>query len=653
MSLLSRPIILWPLILAVMLALVLTIKTEQPLKLSYNEFLDKLYDNEITEVIIETDGLKGVLNDDTPFATTLLPDASNVVVEDLKEYNEAHSDQAVDFQMRATEKWWMNPIATMILPVVVIVILWLFLMRQLQMGGSKAMSFGKTRAKLHSDQSGEKITFDDVAGAEEPKEELQEIVEFLKEPEKFRRLGGKIPKGVMLFGAPGTGKTLLAKAVAGEAGVPFFSISGSDFVEMFVGVGAARVRDLFETGKKNAPCIIFIDEIDAVGRHRFAGWGGGHDEREQTLNQLLVELDGFTPNDNVILVAATNRPDVLDPALLRPGRFDRRIVVDLPDHKGREQILEVHTKTLTLGKDVDLELIARRTPGFSGADLANAANEAALLAARKSKDEIQLIDFEEAIERVYAGPERRSRVISDAEKKIIAYHESGHALLASLLEEVDPLHKVSIVSRGQAALGYTLQVPEEDKHLVSKKELLGRMTVIMGGRVAEEVIFGEITTGAHNDLEKVTDLAHRMVTDFGMSDAIGPVAFGHGDRPVFVGKDFARERLYSEAIAFEIDKEVKRLIQECHDRAENLLREHRPELEEIANVLLEKEVMEGSEVDQLLKKEDTETEEIAREPEAENELAVDSPQDTASDAEEVQEEPPAHPEVPPPAPAPA
>lgn len=602
MGFLSRSYILWPLILLVMLLLVFNIKTERPQDISYDEFLNKLNAGEIAEAVIEPEALRGVWQgpEKAQFVTSLLSDTTSSVKDDITRYNEAHPENQVSFRMKSTQKWWMSPLATMILTVGLFALLWIFVMRQIQSGGAKAMSFGKVRAKLHPSHGVEKTTFQDVAGCDEAKEELQEVIEFLKEPERFRRLGGKIPKGVLLLGPPGTGKTLLAKAVAGEAEVPFFSISGSDFVEMFVGVGASRVRDLFETGKRNAPCIIFVDEIDAVGRHRFAGWGGGHDEREQTLNQLLVELDGFTPNDNVILIAATNRPDVLDPALLRPGRFDRRIVVDLPDQNGREEVLKVHTRQIKLAGSIDLGLIAKRTPGFSGADIANACNEAALLAARKNKEGVELSDFEEAIDRVLAGPERHSRAISDPEKRIIAYHESGHALLASLLDEVDPVHKVSIVSRGHAALGYTLQVPEEDKYLVSKKELIGRITVMFGGRVAEELEFNEITTGAHNDLHQATDIAHRMVTDFGMSEQLGPRAFTQSDHPVFLGRDFARERPYSEATAFEIDKEVRQLVDSCYGRARDLLVANRDKLDRLAKALLEKEVMDRSEVEAVL-----------------------------------------------------
>lgn len=459
------------------------------------------------------------------------------------------------------------------------------------------MSFGKSRARLNSDNDN-KVTFDNVAGCDEAKEELREVVEFLKDPQKFQRLGAKIPKGVLLFGAPGTGKTLLAKAVAGEANVPFFSISGSDFVEMFVGVGAARVRDLFEQGKKNAPCIIFIDEIDAVGRQRFAGLGGGHDEREQTLNQLLVEMDGFSATEEVILVAATNRPDVLDPALLRPGRFDRQISVDPPDVKGREEILRVHTRNVVLDKSVDLKVLARRTPGFSGADLANAVNEAALLAARRNKDRVDMQDFEDAVDRVMAGPEKRSKAMSEKEKRIVAYHEAGHALMYHFLEELDPLHKVSILPRGRA-LGYTMHLPTDDKFLTGRNELLGTITALLGGRVAEEIALGEITTGASNDLERATALAHRIVCEWGMSHRLGPITFGKNESTVFLGRDIAKDRGYSEEIAFEIDKEIRRIVDECYARSRNLLETHRNQLDMLASALLEREVLDKQQVELL------------------------------------------------------
>jgi cell division protease FtsH len=482
-------------------------------------------------------------------------------------------------------------------PILLMIGLWIFFMRQMQAGGNKAMSFGKSRAKLLS-ATGKKVTFKDVAGVEEAKEELQEIVEFLKDPQKFQRLGGKIPKGVLLMGPPGTGKTLLARAIAGEANVPFFSISGSDFVEMFVGVGASRVRDLFEQGKKNAPCIIFIDEIDAVGRHRGAGLGGGHDEREQTLNQLLVEMDGFETNEGVILIAATNRPDVLDPALLRPGRFDRRVVVDRPDIGGRLGILQVHTKGLPIGEDVDLGKIARGTPGFAGADLANLVNEAALIAARRNKKKVEMADFEFAKDKVLMGAERKSMILTEEEKAVTAVHEAGHAIVAAFLPGHDPVHKVTIIPRGRA-LGLTVYLPVEEKYNVRKAELHNRIAMMLGGRVAEELTQTDITTGASNDIERATALARRMVCEWGMSE-LGPLSFGDGDEPVFLGRDFAQRPNYSDETARRIDEEVRRIVQAGHETAREILHAHRPVLDRIAAELLEKESLEGDEVYRIL-----------------------------------------------------
>jgi ATP-dependent metalloprotease FtsH len=473
-------------------------------------------------------------------------------------------------------------------------------MRQMQAGGNKAMSFGKSRAKLLTPMQ-KKVTFKDVAGVEEAKVELQEIIEFLKDPQKFQKLGGKIPKGVLLMGPPGTGKTLLARSVAGEANVPFFTISGSDFVEMFVGVGASRVRDLFEQGKKHAPCIVFIDEIDAVGRHRGAGLGGGHDEREQTLNALLVEMDGFDTNEGVILVAATNRPDVLDPALLRPGRFDRRVVVDRPDLRGREQILKVHTRQTPLTENVDLSVIARGTPGFSGADLANLVNEAALNAARFNKKKVEMIDFEYAKDKVMMGPERKSMIMTEEEKKNTAYHEGGHALVAALLPDADPLHKVTIIPRGRA-LGVTMQLPMEDKYSHTKEYLDATITVMMGGRIAEEKFLGHMTTGAGNDIEKATDLARKMVCEWGMSE-LGPVTFGKVEGEVFLGRDFGRTQDYSQETANRIDAEVRRIVTSAYDRATKIIGEHESVMHRLARTLLEKEVLDGEEVLQIIAEE--------------------------------------------------
>jgi cell division protease FtsH len=482
-------------------------------------------------------------------------------------------------------------------PLILLVAIWFVIMRQMQAGGNKALSFGKSRAKLLTPTQ-KKVTFKDVAGVEEAKVELQEIIEFLKDPQKFQKLGGKIPKGVLLIGPPGTGKTLLARAVAGEANVPFFTISGSDFVEMFVGVGASRVRDLFEQGKKNAPCIIFIDEIDAVGRHRGAGLGGGHDEREQTLNALLVEMDGFDTNEGVILVAATNRPDVLDPALLRPGRFDRRVVVDRPDLRGREQILKVHTRNTPLAENVDLSIIARGTPGFSGADLANLVNEAALNAARFNKKKVEMIDFEYAKDKVMMGPERKSMIMTEDEKRNTAYHEGGHALVAAMMPDADPIHKVTIIPRGRA-LGVTMQLPSEDKYSHTKEYLDATITVMMGGRIAEEKFLGHMTTGAGNDIERATDLARKMVCEWGMSD-LGPLTFGRPEGEIFLGRDFGRTQDYSEATANQIDAEVKKIVTRAYERAKKIISDNEKAMHRLARTLLEKEVLDGDEVLQII-----------------------------------------------------
>jgi cell division protease FtsH len=478
-------------------------------------------------------------------------------------------------------------------PIILVVGFWIFMMRQMQSGGNKAMSFGKSRARLHSTQQ-RKVTFKDVAGVEEAKEELQEIIDFLREPQKFQKLGGRIPKGVLLVGSPGTGKTLLARAIAGEASVPFFSISGSDFVEMFVGVGASRVRDLFEQGKKNAPCIIFIDEIDAVGRHRGAGLGGGHDEREQTLNQLLVEMDGFESNEGVILVAATNRPDVLDPALLRPGRFDRRVVVGRPDVGGREAILKVHTKKVPLGDDVDLSVLARGTPGLAGAELANLVNEAALYAARQNRKVAMMIDFELAKDKILMGAERRSLILTDAEKRTTAYHEAGHAVVAVVVPNADPLHKVSIIPRGMA-LGVTMQLPTDDKHNYSKTYCDDQLAILMGGRIAEEIYLNQMTTGAGNDIERATEMARKMVCEWGMSE-LGPLSFGKKEEQIFLGREISQHRDYSEETAIRIDEEVKRIISNAYNRARAIIETHAKELVNVAEMLLEREVLDGAEV---------------------------------------------------------
>jgi cell division protease FtsH len=517
--------------------------------------------------------------------------------------------------------WWAGLLSALV-PTLLIVALFFFMMQQTQGGGNRVMQFGKSRARLANEDK-KKITFADVAGVDEVKEELQEVVEFLAFPKKFNEIGAKIPKGVLLFGPPGTGKTLLARAVAGEAGVPFFSISGSDFVEMFVGVGASRVRDLFEQAKKNAPCIVFIDEIDAVGRQRGAGVGGGHDEREQTLNQLLVEMDGFNGNEGIIIIAATNRPDILDPALLRPGRFDRQVTVSVPDVRGRVDILKVHVRGKPVAADVDLDVLGRRTPGFTGADLANLVNEAALLSARRNEKEIGMRSMEDSIERVIAGPEKKSRVISPYEKKLVSYHEAGHALVGELLPHTDPLHKVSIIPRGRAG-GYTLLLPKEDRNYMTKSQLLDQVTLLLGGRVSEAVILKEISTGASNDLERATGLVRKMITELGMSEELGPLTFGHKEEQVFLGRDIARDRNYSEAIAYSIDKETRRIIEECYHKAMDLIETNIEMLHAIAGALMEKETLEAKEFAEIVapfKSADQQTDDLTAPPisaEAEN-----------------------------------
>ncbi|HMK43471.1 MAG TPA: ATP-dependent zinc metalloprotease FtsH [Dissulfurispiraceae bacterium] len=555
----------------------------------FSDFLAKVDASEIDEVTIKENSISGRYKDGTKFHTV----AANypALVDDLRAKNVKIAVRPID-----QNPWYVNFFFSWG-PIIFLVVVWIFFMRQMQMGGNKAMSFGKARAKLVSDKS-VKVTFADVAGIEEAKAEVEEIIDFLKDPQKFSRLGGKIPKGCLLVGSPGTGKTLLAKAIAGEAGVPFFSISGSDFVEMFVGVGASRVRDLFEQAKKSAPCIIFIDEIDAVGRHRGAGLGGGHDEREQTLNALLVEMDGFEGNVGIIILAATNRPDVLDPALLRPGRFDRQIVVPVPDVKGRNEILKVHTRNIPLDSTVDLDKIARGTPGFSGADLANLVNEAALIAARRSKDKVGMTDFEFAKDKVLMGVERRSMVLNDEEKKNTAFHEAGHALVAKLTPGTDPIHKVSIIPRGRA-LGVTQQLPIDDRYTYNREYLVNRLKVLMGGRVAEETALHHMTTGAGNDLERATELARKMVTEFGMSELLGPLTFGKKDEQIFLGREIAKHKDYSEKTAIEIDEETKRIVIEAYNSAKNLIVENRDLLEALANALLERETIEGSDIDAI------------------------------------------------------
>ena len=556
----------------------------------FSEFMAKLDKGEIERVIIKSSHISAVLKDKTRIRTYSV---------EYPELVKVLRERGVQIEAKPPDEspWYITFLVTWG-PFVLFLGLWFFLMRQMQMGGNKALSFGKSRARMLTEER-KKVMFSDVAGVDEAKEEVLEIIEFLRDPRKFQKLGGRIPKGVLIVGPPGTGKTLLAKAIAGEASVPFFSISGSDFVEMFVGVGASRVRDLFEQGKKHAPCIIFIDEIDAVGRLRGAGLGGGNDEREQTLNQLLVEMDGFDTTEGVILVAATNRPDVLDPALLRPGRFDRQVIVNRPDLRGRTEILKVHTKKVPIATDVELEKIARGTPGFSGADLENLVNEAALWAARQNKKEVEVVDFEMAKDKVLMGAERKSLILSDDEKRTTAYHEAGHALIAKLIPGTDPVHKVTIIPRGRA-LGVTMQLPTDDRHNYSKEFLYNNLAILMGGRVAEELVLKHITTGAGNDLERATDLARKMVCEWGMSEKLGPLTFGKKEEEVFLGREMGSRRDFSEQIALEIDYEVKRLVTENYERAKRLLTEHMPSLKGLAEALLEKEVLDSTDIDQII-----------------------------------------------------
>ena len=560
-------------------------------RVPYTEFMQKVDKGEVTEVTIQGQLLTGRVVDGKNVQTYAPQDPG--LVERLMGKKVAIKAEPPDDQ-----PWYMTLLVSWF-PMLLIIGVWIFFMRQMQGGGGKAMSFGRSRARLLNQEQG-RVTFEDVAGVDEAKDELSEVVEFLSNPKKFTRLGGRIPKGVLLVGPPGTGKTLLARAVAGEAGVPFFSISGSDFVEMFVGVGASRVRDLFVQGKKNAPCLIFIDEIDAVGRQRGAGLGGGHDEREQTLNQLLVEMDGFESNEGVILIAATNRPDVLDPALLRPGRFDRQVVVPTPDLRGRKRILEVHTRRTPLAGDVDLEVLARGTPGFSGADLENLVNEAALQAAKMDEDKLDMHDFEYAKDKVLMGKERRSLILSDEEKRITAYHEAGHALAAEVLPKTDPVHKVTIIPRGRA-LGVTMQLPEEDRHGYSRNYLRNTLVVLLGGRAAEEIVFDDITTGAGNDIERVTRMARKMVCEWGMSDAIGPLAVGETGEEVFIGREWVQNKNFSEDTARLVDAEVKRIVEEARSRCHALLQENIQHLHAIADALLERETISGEDIKKLMR----------------------------------------------------
>jgi cell division protease FtsH len=589
----SRNVALW-LVLGLMFLLLFNLFNKQQSKepeVVFSDFVAAAEKGDVTEVTIQGQNIRGKYHNGERFKTFAPEDPDLVKLLREKGVKIAAKPEEGDP--------WYVVLFVQWFPMLLLIGVWIFFMRQMQVGGGKAMSFGKSRAKLLSENT-HKVTFNDVSGIDEAKEELEEIIAFLKDPKKFTKLGGRIPKGVLLVGSPGTGKTLLARAIAGEAGVPFFSISGSDFVEMFVGVGASRVRDLFVQGKKNAPCIIFIDEIDAVGRHRGAGLGGGHDEREQTLNQLLVEMDGFETNEGVILIAATNRPDVLDPALLRPGRFDRRVVVPRPDVKGREGILRVHTRRVPLSEDVDLPLLARGTPGFAGADLENLVNEAALLAARQNKDKVDMADFEVAKDKVMMGAERKSMIMSQEERRNTAYHEAGHALVAKLLPGADPVHKVSIIPRGMA-LGVTQQVPLDDRHSYTKEYILNSLTIRFGGRAAEELILGHITTGAADDIEKATDWARKMVCEWGMSDKLGPMTFGKKEEQIFLGRDFTQLQDYSDHTAVEIDAEVRRIIAESYQQAKDLLASNIDVLHKIAEVLLDKEVLDGAEIDEIVR----------------------------------------------------
>ena len=593
MSQSSKHIALW-LVLALVFLVIFSVFSKQhgrEPEIVFSEFMGSVDRGDVQEVLIQGHNIQGKYKNGERFRTFAPNDPELVKsLRDKKVKIAAKPEDDSPWYMVLLLNWF---------PMLLLIGVWIFFMRQMQVGGGKAMSFGKSRAKLLTENQ-HRITFSDVAGVEEAKDDLQEIIAFLKDPKKFTKLGGRIPKGCLLVGPPGTGKTLLARAIAGEAGVPFFSISGSDFVEMFVGVGASRVRDLFVQGKKNAPCIIFIDEIDAVGRHRGAGLGGGHDEREQTLNQLLVEMDGFEANEGVILIAATNRPDVLDPALLRPGRFDRRVVVPRPDVKGREGILQVHTRKVPVGQDVDIAVLARATPGFAGADLENLVNEAALLAARNNKEKVDMRDFELAKDKVMMGAERRSMIISEEEKRNTAYHEAGHALVAKLLPGADPIHKVTIIPRGMA-LGLTQQLPIDEKHTYAKEYLLNNLVILFGGRVAEELVLNHMTTGAGNDIEKATDLARRMVCEWGMSEKLGPMTFGKKEEEIFLGRDFTQKVDYSESTAIEIDAEVRRIIQDSYYKAKDLLKTNIRLLHKVAETLLEKEVLDGTEIDTLVR----------------------------------------------------
>jgi cell division protease FtsH len=588
-----KNIFLWLFIGALMILLfdLLSAPKKIHTEITFSDFIDKVESDQVLSVSIKDNELTGKLSDGTKFRT---------YIEKYPEFINDLRKRKVKIKVSPPPQtpWYVNFFFSWG-PILFLAFIWIIFMRQMQAGGNRALSFGKTRAKLVSDKSG-KVTFKDVAGVEEAKTEVLEIIDFLKDPQKVTKLGGRIPKGVLLVGPPGTGKTLLARAIAGEADVPFFTISGSEFVEMFVGVGASRVRDLFEQAKKNAPCIIFIDEIDAVGRHRGAGLGGGHDEREQTLNQLLVEMDGFEGKEGIIVIAATNRPDVLDPALLRPGRFDRQVIVPFPDVKGRLEVLKVHTKEIPVSGNVELEVIARSTPGFSGADLANLVNEAALLAARRSKDKVEMADFDDAKDKVLMGVERKSMIISDEEKKNTAYHEAGHTLVAKLTPGTDPIHKVSIIPRGRA-LGVTQQLPLDDRYTYSKDHLLKTVRVLLGGRAAEEIALNHLTTGAGNDLERVTDLVRKMVCEWGMSDLLGPLTYGKQEEHLFLGREVAKHKDYSEKTAVEIDLEIRKIVTEAYEDTKKLLKDNHDLLDALAKRLLEKETLDSDEIDRLIK----------------------------------------------------
>ncbi len=584
------------LVIAAMALKMTTPREVKPADWTYSQFTENLDESKIKKVTLKSVGddnyrIEGETKKGEPF-TLVAPASDQELHNQLKEKN-----VSVTYEPNEGAPWWAGLLSTL-LPVLLIGGFLFFMLQQTQGGGNRVMQFGRTRAKM-LDPEKQRITFKDVAGVDEAKEELGEVVEYLREPKRFIDIGAKIPKGVLLFGPPGTGKTLLARAVAGEAGVPFFSISGSDFVEMFVGVGAARVRDLFEQAKKNSPCIVFVDEIDAVGRHRGAGLGGGHDEREQTLNQLLVEMDGFDANEGIIILAATNRPDILDPALLRPGRFDRQIVVDSPDLDGRREIVKVHSRGKKLDDDVDFDVLARRTPGFTGADLANMVNEGALLSARRGKKKIGMKELEDAVERVIAGPEKKSRVMNDKEKRLVAYHEAGHALVGSMLPNTDPVHKISIIPRGRAG-GYTLMLPTEDRHFMTKSHLLDEITTLLGGRVSEDIVLQDISTGAQNDLERATTLVRKMITEYGMSEELGPLTFGKPPEQIFLGRDISRDRNYSEEIAFSIDKEARRIVEHCYRKAKGILEKNLNKLHLIATTLMEKETIEADEFEALM-----------------------------------------------------